>query len=372
MESKRNGTIDLIRFLGSVAIMIFHSNAFARNGAVAFIPRPHVMVEFFFMVSGYLMACSVYKNTKKTPHAAIGQETISFMKHKISSLFPEYVISFLASFIIYEIATGSQGFLSWCRDFITGLPDGLMLSMTGLGCSKWNIVLWYISAMMIVMLIFYPWLRKYFKAFSCIAAPVLAITVYVFFYFQFKGSITGPYKIIAGFLYKGLLKALGGVSLGISAFFIIEWMKKLNLNIFGKLIITIIQICLWTVMICYAFDPPAPNKDILMVFLCFINVILAFSQQGILYGIFNNKICYFLGRLSLPLYMCHGCFRQVFKYISKVQVSEGTFGWDSDPDGAYIRMLVIYIAASAAFALFTLFSADLLRKRHSSLKNAAQ
>ncbi len=53
-------------------------------------------VEFFFLVSGYLMAMKIYN--KKEEIGDLGKETLSFIINKINSIFPYHFFSFLFCF----------------------------------------------------------------------------------------------------------------------------------------------------------------------------------------------------------------------------------------------------------------------------------
>ena len=59
---KRNGSIDFWKFIFSLVIMSFHSIYFAGDEKFLFYNGAN-MVEFFFLVSGFLMAghCSLEK-----------------------------------------------------------------------------------------------------------------------------------------------------------------------------------------------------------------------------------------------------------------------------------------------------------------------
>ena len=62
---KRNGAVDFWKFVFSVVIMCFHSLYFAGSEKYIFYDGAN-MVEYFFLVSGFLMASSIMKNTTKS------------------------------------------------------------------------------------------------------------------------------------------------------------------------------------------------------------------------------------------------------------------------------------------------------------------
>ena len=66
-HKKRNGTIDILRFLFCIGILLFHIEKYIfeepslKNGIhFDFFPHGSIGVEFFFLVTGWLMAKSIF------------------------------------------------------------------------------------------------------------------------------------------------------------------------------------------------------------------------------------------------------------------------------------------------------------------------
>ena len=57
MTGKRNGEIDAFRFVFAIVIFLFHFGVFLQNSALKNVFKfGNIGVEFFFLVSGYLLA----------------------------------------------------------------------------------------------------------------------------------------------------------------------------------------------------------------------------------------------------------------------------------------------------------------------------
>ena len=83
----RNGWIELFRFVFALLIVFYHGTAFlpadsnflrCTNGAIA--------VEFFFILSGFLMAKSAKRKLRE--NAPIGLDSARFIIKKYASIFP--------------------------------------------------------------------------------------------------------------------------------------------------------------------------------------------------------------------------------------------------------------------------------------------
>lgn len=60
--SRRNGEIELARFILALAIVLFHMGAFLGwSGRLAVVPRGYLGVEAFFVLTGYFLCQSMSK-----------------------------------------------------------------------------------------------------------------------------------------------------------------------------------------------------------------------------------------------------------------------------------------------------------------------
>ena len=105
-KKQKNGSVELLRFLFTSIIIFFHINldlwdqkkiiAVIRDIPVTFFNHGNIGVEFFFLVTGWLMAKSIYsryiqtKTTSYTGGTVTGlfTETINFVTHKARAIFP--------------------------------------------------------------------------------------------------------------------------------------------------------------------------------------------------------------------------------------------------------------------------------------------
>ena len=97
LKPSRNGSIDLMKFVFTLVIMLFHTNKLFGGGYIA--------VDFFFVVSGYLMAVSMEKRMTRQSQKPVplGQDTVSFLLHKAGGIFPYYVVVFVLTFILSNV-----------------------------------------------------------------------------------------------------------------------------------------------------------------------------------------------------------------------------------------------------------------------------
>lgn len=87
MKTKRVGEIELFRFLLTIVIMILHSQ-YLLGDDIPFLSGS-LAVEFFFIVSGYLMMASIKKLNNK-PINSLANETVGFVWKKYIPSTPKY------------------------------------------------------------------------------------------------------------------------------------------------------------------------------------------------------------------------------------------------------------------------------------------
>lgn len=127
-DTQKNGELEFFRFLFSIIIVLHHSrylvgdkNCVLLGGALA--------VEFFFILSGCLMAQSIEE--ERIHHADtsyIGKDTFLFLKRKVKGFFPQILFAWITAFIVTAIA--SDGSL---KDNINAFINGFW-ELTAIKC----------------------------------------------------------------------------------------------------------------------------------------------------------------------------------------------------------------------------------------------
>lgn len=306
---KHNGVISLWKFLFCMMIVIYHANIFATGNENIFLATGSIGVEFFFLVSGYLMAKTAL-NKKDTKNQNLGIETLDFIWRKIKAFFPYVFICFVAGLIVKSIF-GTMEF----GDYILGIFDLLFIRMAGFKETVVNGVVWYISAMLISMLIIYPLIRKYKYNFIYIVAPVIVLLGGGWLNHTY-GSLRVP-DLWIGFCYKGLFRAFIELCLGSIIYSVSEKIKEINFTKIGTFLITIIEISLFTLpFITSQFIERATRYDYVVLFLLAIAIAFAFSEKTYFSNKLNNKFIYHLEKLSLPVYLSHTFLRTIINKSS--------------------------------------------------------
>lgn len=278
--SPRNGKIELLRFIFCMAVLLFHCEKYVLGEPsledgyhLSLFCHGSMGVEFFFLVSGFLMAKSISKKIRQQTELqeTLAQESLGFLKRKITSIFPMHVMTFILAFIAYVLAN-HMNYIEMMGKAVESIPSFFLIQMSGINLCSPNHITWYISCMLIAMAILYPICRKYYEFFTHYLAPLMAVLI-LGGCIATTGRITGvsEWTLVC---YKSVLRAVCEIALGMTGFEIAQYISKQKFTYGQRIGLAI-----------------------------FALVVLAFSGVGAGSFIFNNALCYHLGKLSLPLYL---------------------------------------------------------------------
>ncbi len=167
--SKYN-SITFWKILFTFAIVIFH---YAKNykdfeETYSINMGWRIAVEFFFIVSGFLLA---HKCRKSEMNA------LRYTLHRYIRLFPEYFISLLIMTVIRIY--NDRYTLKMTLIYLLNMTDDiLMLNAAAISYVNINGALWYLSAMLISGYFIYWFYRKNSEFFVQVTAPASCIAIY--------------------------------------------------------------------------------------------------------------------------------------------------------------------------------------------------
>lgn len=299
--TSKNGVIEALRLFFAITIVLAHS-----NGLIGYADHPIMggggyAVEFFFILSGFLMA----QSAERTQISGIASSTMCFMKRKIFSILPYYLVSFAAAALTYLIANGTGKANSLDNNLAPAFFELTFLRITGLGgTGPWlNGVTWYLSALFAAMLVLYPLHLKTGKTFTTVIAPVVACFSLGFIYLSGNSLGVGP--IWNGNLISlGLLRAAGEISLGCISFAIFKKLRRSSLTRLSFFLLLLLEVICYVGTfwgICNGF---LPFVGYIVPFVLSLGIILTFSLHSDS-RVFSKPAFRYLGIFSLVLYLNH-------------------------------------------------------------------
>lgn len=303
----KNGKVELLRFVFCIAVLLFHCEKYVmgepslENGIhLSLFCHGSMGVEFFFVLSGLLMAKSAYKKQDQLDGMNLAEDCVGFMKRKVSAIWSKHAISFVLVFIAY-VTSCRFGWVKMIEKAIESIPSFFLIQMSGINLCSPNHVTWYISCMLIAMAILYPLCVKYYKMFTRYIAPLSAILI-LGYCVASTGRLTGV-SVWTGICYKSMLRAVSEISLGACGFEISRWLEKYIVHKRQRIAATLLELSLFAAVMGYMIGTFPAEWEVIELLAIFALVVLAFSEVGVGSECFHNAICEQLGKWSLPLYL---------------------------------------------------------------------
>ncbi len=412
MRKQHNVTIDFLRFLFSVIVVLHHSryvlgddNCYFLGGSLA--------VEFFFFVSGYLLLVGADKAGRKNgagylltdgvdmagrkngagylfpgdvnmagrteaadletkgigagttgiggkttgicgEATGIGSETLHFILHKIRSFLPEFLIAWWIGFVLIGVVR-QYGVLDYLKAFGNDFWELTLVKMSGLFTHGIDGAMWYLSAMLLGMAFLYPLLRTKRDLMTHLVCPLLALFLYGYLC-QAEGHPRDPI-VWLGLCYKGLVRAIAGLCTGVVICMAVRRLKRFSpsgLTKTGNALAIGAQLLCLLLTIRYMAEQEPSEYDYFYMFLLMLLVLISFSGFGLESVLGNSRrlhlLSAFLGKYSLSLYLGHLYFAQHMNELLPEELYSGK-----------IRMTV-YLAAAFANGLLVMGLSALYRR----------
>lgn len=322
---QRNGKIELMRFVFSLCILCFHVGETLWNGqlvvaeGVSFFALGTAGVEFFFVVSGFLLAQSLFSQLEKEklgnilPPDNLGDATLQFLWRKLKSVLPYFWLFSGATIVFLCISRTDE--LPWL--IIDRLPGLFLLGRTGImgDTSTFLGADWYLSSMFLSMAILYPLCRRYGKTFSRLAAPLVGVLL-LGYIMHVRETLGGQWSW-NGFTYYFNLRAFAELALGIGGYEACTALSKCSFTWFQRLLLTVTEAVCYLVPLRYMCSFASYKYWGYIPLLLLVAVVISFSQKSFLAksSLFQNRFCYFLGAISTSIYLDHRLVRDVVIYV---------------------------------------------------------
>lgn len=307
MSQQKNGKIEFFRFIFALSVLFYHMVkwnyepiSLSHGVHFAFFPKGNMGVDFFFVLSGLLMAKSAFKRKDLIPESS---EYGKFVWGKYKTVFPQHSVAFIFTLVLAIVSFEGICQRDIAQLVIDNIPNFLLISMTGIKVGDVNGPIWYISSMLIGVAILYPICRKYYYYFTRFFAPLISLLILGYFQ-QTSGSVVDmlAWETI---MFKGTIRGIADLLLGTAAYELSKHLNKMGSfeSVKGRVILLLIEITLLAVSILFMVLTLPQYYQVFEILIFFLLISIAFSERAYGSEMFNNKVCYFMGKLSLSIYV---------------------------------------------------------------------
>ena len=301
-QAKRNGNIEILRFVFSILIVLHHFEQGVFQGRL--FTACYLGVEFFFIITGVFLGKKLKAEKEKNraePFGAAAKAGAQTVWKRICGIYPYFFLATLIGFAA-RLAIG----ISKPRpEDVGGLfGDFAFVQLFGLKSITTTGTVWYLCALFFALLLIYPFVRKFYDAyvysFAMLFPPVLIGLIT-----KKAGSLSMITENLFGVFNVGILRAVAMISVGLVVNELADRLKALPVNRVNRFVFTamepLLYLCLFVLLIFF----PRSKFDYLLLILLTMVLIVTLSEKSCLYGRFDNRFSLFLGKASMILFMCH-------------------------------------------------------------------
>ena len=341
-RKKRNGCLDFLKFVFAMIIVIGHGDTIIGTPFKnKLIPLASFGVDSFFIISGAMLLRSVEKQRGRI---SLGKDTFKFMKHKIEGLLPNYYVAWILLFILLNIHSSIKIII---LNFIKAIPELLFIRMAGMPSQIYNGNTWYISAMLLSLLILYPIVRKNKEFFIKYIAPIIAIFGIGYISHNFSSILV--IEQWSGFVYYGIIRGIAEICIGCIVYYLSQKLKKIKFTKIGKKLLTFIEFSLYILVIIFMCKCSLKSYCFVLLVLIMIPICITLSDTSHSKDIFCFKIFNWLGKYSYSLYLGQSIAysKPIGKYIFKSSFS-------------YSKKIIIFFIAALICGLIVMYISKLV------------
>lgn len=303
----RFGKISLYKFLFSIMIIVFHvGNVLDYNKFKFNFGSGSIAVDFFFVVSGFFF-CRKYVNYKVKN--SVGEDSFNYFINR-TNRFIKYIIILLIIAIPFSIFCLKFNFTSLINAFYKLL---YIPHHTKCGSEIFGIT-WYIVAMILVESMLFPFLIKYKKEFVYIISPIIIILLGSYLLIRY-GHFATPWKM-GTILYKGILRGIFEINIGMYLYLISEKISNVKFTKLSKILLLLFEIAGYlSIFVLVNLNNAHRRFDVLMLLIISICILISTNKNMYLYNFCNNKLFYFLEKLSLPMYIYQWLIIEILVFV---------------------------------------------------------
>ena len=288
----KKNQLEFYRVIFTLGICIYHARGFL---GLSFMQNGYLLVEFFFILSGYFL----FTSFKREDH----HSSLKYIKKRLLRLYPEYLVAALLAIV-------AMGIVNHDFNLSKAFNELLLVQNTGLfHLGGYNYPCWYISTMLLAGVIIYGLMSFNEQAFLKIGTPIIVFCGYCFILSQGNGlenwSYVGPIAIAA-------LRAFCGMTVGVGIGALERNKYSPKIKAVPASIIEIFCIALISLGLFTDY-----SSEMLTIVAFGGLVYISASGNGIISRIVNRKWISTVGDYSYSVYLNHGIVLSGLLYIDR-------------------------------------------------------
>ena len=351
MSKQRNNIIELGRFIYSLLVVGYHIQLSydEEDKSVDPFECGALAVEYYFFLSGYFFARSLEKLSLDNKMSFI-KKYYTFMKNKIKALLTVHFIAIIAILIIIACCDKKN----FVNKLLPGITSIFLVQMAVVYHGNFEKALivpeWYLSSMIICMLIMVPIFLAFRKLMKGVFVVLILLGVLAIFAVIF--ILITNMKLKPNMVFD--MRAWGEMNLSMFSYYLSLYIEKQAYSNGINILLKIVEIVAYCTPVILGIIPISANNEPICMSItgacAFVAIFITFSKKGnIIKSEKANYIFGYLGSISLPIYIFHPVIIDLIDYV-----------WIPCPK--YAKYLIVFFSALALALLYRII-ADFLNKK---------
>lgn len=351
MSKQRNNIIELGRFVYSLLVVGYHIQLSydEKDETVDPFECGALAVEYYFFLSGYFLARSLEKISQDNKTSFI-MKYYTFMKNKIKALLNVHFIAIVAVLII--IASCDKD--NFVKKLLPGITSIFLVQMIVVYHGNFTKALivpeWYLSSMIICMLIMVPIFLAFRKLMRGVFVVLILLGVLAIFALVFV--LVTKFDLKPNMIFD--MRAWGEMNLSMFSYYLSIYISKKTYGNGINILLKIIEIVAYCLPVILGIIPISSNNEPICMSItgacAFVAIFITFANKGnIIKSEKVNFVFGYLGSISLPIYIFHPVIIILIDYI-----------WENCPK--YAKYLIVFISALGLAFVYRIV-ADFLNKK---------
>lgn len=301
--SNRISAIDWIKLVLAGFILCLHYGELVAPwtfGGMEILHGGNLAVEGFFLISGFLFMQSLekYENTGAYPACP------KVVFHRYLGILYWLLPAVILDTVIVATGVEQLSFFDTLMNIPKLLFEVVPLQMAGFEAWYVTGVSWYVSSLLLGVLIFYPFARRNPRAFARELCPILAVLLYGLL-FRLTGTLGSPGGLLFGVVRKGLVRGLADMAVGCFLYECIRATKSEIVTGARRALYTIAATVSAAVCVLIMVFTHSSFYDFIFVPFAFAFLYLAIGQKTVFALFLNRNWSRHIGTLSTVVFLVH-------------------------------------------------------------------
>ncbi len=303
MDDKYYCSVDFLRIFFCLCVIVGHIYIILGlgNDSEVIITMQNMSVDSFFIISGLFMAQSCNKLLNSSDEST-SKEYI-FLKYqykRVSKLYPLYItttIIYIAKDILWGKINLIQVIDYWPVFFFCGQINGFP-NTSGI---------WYVCSLIWIGMIISAFILFWNKKSVVVVFPILIFLTFSYMYTYYGNLSLNAYPMIANWFSVGNVKAMCGMSVGVEAYYFVQYYKTHDgqNNISNVIYICIESIAIVGIIYCLIVGGLCKRNFLIYPCTTILLILILLRKDYLLKWTSKFPAVKKLGDASYATYLCH-------------------------------------------------------------------